>query len=200
LRIRVSFARQSDHEPSGLEVRISDLLGVQRETHRESPLEFVVPGLAAGEYVVAAGEDSSIGTTMHAKVPQAGRETVVDIALESVTKLQVHWKSTDGTPIVSVEPEQVDPHRSLVVYASRAPVDDFGPLPGSVALAVLDQLADSSSSVGESRFGMQRTHARRAAPSGGNASEASTGDLFGELLVPAAPPFFVSAWSSGAGA
>jgi hypothetical protein len=197
LRIRVTFANQPNHKPDELQVRVSDLLGVQRDAHRESPTDFVVPVLALGEYVVLAEERWAIPAAVHAKVTERGREALVEIALAAKTSLSVHWKSTDGTPIVDAIAAHLedDLHRSLVVYASRAPIAESGPLPASLAIASRSQEFDVGfDSTGERHVlqGYGDLAKVEGRPSGrGN-------DFFGSLDVPAEPPFFVSAWSCGA--
>src|SRR4051812_29900052 len=79
LRIRISFAHQPEREPQGLEVRVSDLLGVQRDAHRESPLEFLVRGLSPADFVVAASESKSIAKTVRAHIEKDRGETMVDL-------------------------------------------------------------------------------------------------------------------------
>ncbi len=196
LRIRVSFAQRPDHEPKGLELRVSDLLGVQRDAHRESPLEFLVRGLAPGDFVVAASESTSIGKTARAHVEKDRAETILDIELQPITSLAIHWKTPEGIDITSalfsLPTGRDDP--ALIVRASAEPLDPSGPRPEQLELASVKRelhIAHDAETV-------QR---RREAQSAGlplpRPVQVGVDESFATLRVPAPPPFEVSAWIDG---
>ncbi len=199
LRIRISFAQDPKHEPRELQLRVSDLLGIQRDAHRESAFEYLVPGLAPGEYVVSAIEAASIGTTRRASIEKKKRESLVEIELEPKTSLSIRWRSPEGRGIeAAILDAPIEPgERTLTVRASSKPIDPDGPRPERLQIATLQEELNLVRDEENQKLmpAPRQTSDLRTEPP--LSKHPVDDDLFGSLDVPAHPPFEVSAWIGG---
>jgi hypothetical protein len=196
LRIRVAFEHGSDHAPRGLAVRVSNLLGVQRDARSESPLEFVAAGLLPGEYVVVAGEDSSITTAVHANVLAPGKESSVGIVLQPVRMVSVRVESADRRPLAESAEESLFSRFqvNLTIRASREPFKRDDPPDAFATLAGIDSWFTLEVVNGTRRFVPSSARDHIVVSKG--SMPPSQGSV-GVLSVPSTARFFVSAWLSG---
>jgi CBS domain-containing protein len=190
LRIRVCDAHDPSRALEAVVVGVVDLYDEREAVTRTSNDTFTTATMRPDVYVVTARARDHLSAHQLVGTGEGTKDVVV--SLDRCDAIQVHWRATDGSPIVQAFDRAAVgaalPQLELAAVATReVPAELASAFEANVGAVLIHHFPPAR----------QISADGRPIPANPEAQDPRSSDVIGALQPQIAPPFYVSAWMNG---